>query len=155
MMRSLAVVSLLAACGGHGSSSDADDGTYNCATETRADTFVVGLEKHGTAGTLDFKLMSATPAPPARGDNTWILQINQMAAGVVGTPVTGAGMTVEPFMPDHQHGTPVTVHVVEMPTAGQYQLMPVNLWMPGLWQTTITVNQGGSDKVVYSFCIPS
>src|SRR5574337_456380 len=94
MMHRLLVISLLAACGGSGSSSDADDGTYNCATETRADTFVVGLEKHGDAATLDFKLMSATPAPPARGDNTWILQINQMASGVVGSPVTGATMTV-------------------------------------------------------------
>ncbi len=154
-MRSLIALSLLAACGGSGSSADADDGTYNCATETRADTFVVGLEKQGQAGALDFKLMSANPAPPARGDNEWILQINSMSAGVVGNPVSGATMTVTPFMPDHQHGTPIPVKVTAMPDAGQYKLSPVNLWMPGLWQTTITVTQGGSDKVVYSFCIPS
>jgi len=137
---------------------DAYTESYNCATETRADTFSVGLEKAGLTGALDFKLMTADPAPPARGDNTWVIQVNAMANSVVGAPVTGleTGMTITPYMPDHQHGTPIDVVITPMPDAGQYQLSPVNLWMPGLWQTTISVNANGSkDHVVYSFCLSS
>ena len=144
------------ACNSTAHGADADDGTYNCATETRADTFVVGLEKPGEAGKLDFKLLEATPAPPARGDNTWKVQVNSMAAGVAGNPVGGATMTVTPFMPDHAHGTPIQVIVTPMTTTGDYQLSPVNMWMPGLWETTMQVQAGGvSDTVVYRFCIPS
>ncbi|MEJ7603693.1 MAG: FixH family protein, partial [Kofleriaceae bacterium] len=84
--------------------------------------------------------------------NTWVLQIN--ATG--GSPVTGAAMTVTPFMPDHQHGSGKTVVVEPMSEPGQYQLAPVNMWMPGLWETTISASSAsGTDQVVFKFCIPS
>ena len=145
---------LLAGCG---SSAPAPDGSIECTTaDPRADTFVVGLDKHGPAGALDFQLMSATPAPPARGDNAWILQLNAMSAGVIGSPVSGATMMVTPFMPDHQHGTPIPVVVTPMATAGQYKVSPVNMWMPGYWETTIqAVNGPSSDAAVFKFCIPN
>jgi hypothetical protein len=129
---------------------------YDCTMEKRADTFVVGLQKVGSGGTLQFQLMSADPAPPSRGDNTWIVQVNAMASGAAGAPVTGASLDVVPFMPDHAHGTPIAVVVSSMPTAGQYKLSPVNMWMPGLWDTTIRATEGTtSDTVVYRFCIPN
>jgi len=144
------------ACADNGGSTGDDTGSYNCAAETRDDDFVVGLEKQGNAGTLDFKLLTADPAPPARNDNTWTVQINSMAAGVVGNPVAGATMIVTPFMPDHQHGTPIEVKIEALATAGQYKLSPVNMWMPGLWETTITATANGStDAAVYRFCIPN
>ncbi len=152
----IAMTSSLAACGaddGHGD----DDAPVNCALETTADEFVVGLQKPGVNGMLDFKLMSATPAPPARGDNTWVLQVNSMTNGVVGAPISGATVYVTPFMPKHQHGSPVDTEVRAMPAAGQYELSPVNLWMPGLWETTIEVDatvSSGADSVIYKFCLP-
>jgi hypothetical protein len=135
--------------------TSADAGpAYNCAVETRADTFVVGLDKVGTASALDFKLVSATPAPPARGDNTWELQVSAMTGGVVGSGITGASLTVTPFMPDHAHGTPIQVGITDKGN-GMYELSPVNLWMPGLWQTTIQASNanGASDQAVFSFCL--
>jgi len=144
---------VLAACGG--SEASAPDALNPCLTETRADTFVVGLDKRGTSGTFDFTLMSGDPAPPARGDNTWILQVSTMVSGVVGAPLTGASMTVTPFMPDHGHGTPIKVNVTETATAGQYQLSPINLWMPGYWETTVKASDSSSsDTAVFKFCIP-
>jgi hypothetical protein len=152
MKAALLAVVALAACGG-------DDGTsddpVDCS-KVSADTFVVGLEKMGTSGAMDFKLMSATPSPPARGDNTWVVQINSMASGVVGAPVDGAMLQVTPFMPAHQHGTPIDVGITPMSDAGQYKLSPVNLWMPGVWETTIQVQTCQvTDKAVYRFCIPN
>jgi len=151
----LASTLLVAACGGGGSGTP-DAEVINCATETRADTFVVGLEKAGDAGKLDFKLISADPAPPARNDNTWVVQVNAMASGVVGAPVDGATLSVTPFMPDHQHGAGKTVIVTPATDPGQYTLTPINMWMPGLWETTIdTASASGNDTVVFRFCIPS
>jgi hypothetical protein len=144
----------LAACGAN--SKPAPDAAEDCSNDPRADNFIVGLDKHGTAGTLDFVLMSSDPAPPARGNNTWVLQINAMSNGVVGSPMTGVTMAVTPFMPDHQHGTPIPVGVTAMATAGQYKLDPVNLWMPGLWETTVQAEVGSTtDMAKFSFCIPN
>ena len=149
----LALGLALAACG----SGDAGpDAPLDCSMVTGVDTFVVGLEHHGAAGALDYKMMSVDPAPPIRGDNTWVLQINAMASGVVGSPVDGASLAVTPFMPAHQHGTPIPVVVTPMATAGQYMLSPVNLWMPGVWETTIQATSGSTtDSAVFKFCIPS
>ena len=159
-MRQILFVTLgaaLAACGsGGGGGPDAAE-TVDCSKVTGTDTFVVGLEKMGAGGQLDFKLMSADPAPPARNTNTWIVQINAMSSGVVGAPMDGLNLMVTPYMPAHNHISPEPVMVTPVSgMAGQYQLSPVFLWMPGVWQTTIQATQGStSDSAVYTFCIPS
>jgi hypothetical protein len=147
--------STLAACGGGGGTGTPDaDEALACINSGRGDTYTLGLERAGKAGQLDFKLMSSDPAPPGFNNNTWIIQVNAMAAGVVGAPATGATIIVTPFMPDHQHGTQIRAHVDAMPDAGQYKLAPINLWMPGYWEITIdTQTAGAHDSVVYKFCI--
>src|SRR6187402_3027435 len=120
----LSVLPLAGACADdHGSGGD--DDPVNCAMES-ADTFTVGLAKQGTV--FDVKLMSATPAPPNRGDNEWLIHIDTHAGAA---PVTGATIEVTPFMPKHQHGTPVDAIIDAMPSAGDYKLQKANLWMPG------------------------
>lgn len=133
-----------------------DDEPVNCAEVTDDDDFAVGLSKVGSAGALGFTLMTADPAPPIRGDNTWVIQINQMSGGVAGAPVDGADMTATPFMPQHQHPSGKTVVIEPTGTAGQYELTPINFWMPGVWETTLdAVTPSGDDAVVFRFCIPS
>lgn len=144
----------LAACGSSSGGADAYE-MIDCSTITGVDTFTVGLEHQGKAGLVDFKMMSAMPAPPARNDNTWIIELDAMASGVVGNPIDGAAMTATPFMPAHQHGTPKQVIITPTGTTGQYQLSPVNMWMPGVWETTIQVTTPQSDSAVFKFCIPS
>lgn len=127
-----------------------DEEPVNCATEV-ADQYTVGLEKMGSV--FDVKLVSALPAPPSRGDNEWIVHIETLAGAA---PVAGATIEVTPFMPKHQHGTPIDVKIEAQPGAGDYKLSPVNLWMPGVWETTIEMTStSGTDQVVYKFCIPS
>lgn len=128
-----------------------DDGaTYNCEAETRDEQYLAGMQKTGTGG-VQVTLTSATPAPPGRDDNTWVVDL---AMG--GAPLTGATVKVTPFMPDHRHGTSVAVVVTpDAATAGRYELSPINLWMPGLWEITIDVTPVGGqrDSVVFRFCI--
>lgn len=151
-LASLALVAA-AACGGGGAMTPDADEALACINSGRGDTYVMGLEHPGKAGQLDFKLMSALPSPPGFNNNIWVVQVNAMAAGVVGAPVTGATVTVTPFMPDHQHGTQIRAVVDEL-TGGQYQLSPINLWMPGYWEVTIDVQtQTAHDSAIYKFCI--
>ncbi|MEO8703117.1 MAG: FixH family protein [Kofleriaceae bacterium] len=144
---------LLGACGG-GMGGDDDDVIVNCATETRDDEFGIGLTKPGDNGILQFKLTNATPAPPIRGDNTWVIEVDSIGAS--SAPVDGATMTVTPFMPDHGHPAGKTVTIEAAPDPGQYEMAPLNFWMPGLWETTLDVTSpGGNDVVVFRICIPS
>jgi hypothetical protein len=155
MHRIITIIALsCSACGSGMGGDDDDDEPVNCATETRDDEFGIGLQKTGTAGTLAFTLKGATPAPPIRGDNTWVVQVD--STGATSAPVDGATITATPFMPDHGHPSAKTVRVEVMPEAGQYELAPVNFWMPGLWETTLDVSSpSGNDIVVFKFCIPT
>ena len=147
------IVAPLVALGACGTDDHGDD-MVDCATVTGVDTFVVGLEKMGGGGVYNFRLMSATPAPPARGNNDWVVQVNALSAGVVGAPIDGATLKVTPFMPAHEHGTGVPIVIMPMTEPGQYSLSPVNLWMAGVWETTIRATVGSSsDSVVYKFCV--
>jgi hypothetical protein len=149
----------VAACHGDSSSGpDADITTYDCAADPRSETYVAGFEKMGVNGMIDVKLLSASPAPPARGNNTWQILLSSMSDGSVGAPMDGmaASIAVTPYMPDHGHGTPILVEVTPVDgQEGTYSLDPLNLWMPGMWQNTIAVTLGSaSDRVVYDFCLP-
>ena len=113
---------------------DAEITTYNCAADTRAETYTAGDEHMGLDGTIDVKLLSSDPAPPARGNNSWVILLSSMSAGVVGAPMDGlaSDITVTPYMPDHMHGTQILVEVTPVDgQTGEYTLSPVNLWMPG------------------------
>jgi hypothetical protein len=140
-----------------GCSDGGGDGeeVVDCAKETSQDNFVIGLEKVGVAGKLDFKLMATDPSPQFAGDNTWTILISTMTGGSVAGPLTGATMSVTPYMPDHQHVSIVTPVITPLTDAGQYKLERVNTWMPGLWETTIKVNGTDGDQVVFKTCIPS
>jgi len=145
-------VATVAACGSGSAAPDADEGLA-CVEAKRGEDYHVNLEHPGAKGQLDFVLTSATPAPPGFSDNTWVVQINAMSAGVVGAPAANASLTVTPFMPDHAHGT-LRVDVQPMPDAGQYKLSPITLWMAGLWEITIDATAGAArDSTIYRFCI--
>lgn len=142
----------LAACGSGDDPPPGDDEHYDCTMETRADEFVVGLE-HITPAGVHYKLMSSVPTPPARGDNDFVIHIEDSTAA----PMTGQALTIRPYMPDHGHGTAVPVIVTESAaTQGEYELNPVNMHMPGLWQ--VFMSNGTpvteSNTATFAFCIP-
>jgi hypothetical protein len=136
----------VAACAG----DDGGDTMVNCAIEDRDDDFLAGMAKTG-AGGMTFTLTSATPSPPGRDDNTWVLDIATPTGPFTGT------VTVVPFMPDHRHGTPVEVVVTPDPQMpGRFSAAPINLWMPSLWEITVRATPAGggtADSTVFRFCI--
>jgi YtkA-like len=137
----------LAACDDH----EPADGTVNCATETRADQLVSGMEKVGERGEVSFRLVTMTPSPPKRPDNAWVIHLERG-----GVPLDGAAVGVKLFMPDHNHGTGVKPVISAAGTAGDYKIDQLNLWMPGLWELTVdaTPAGGSKDQAVFRACIP-
>jgi hypothetical protein len=149
-MRTWCVALTLAACGGGGYAGDDDFDTVNCAEITDDDEFVIGLSKTGAGGAFTFTITAGNPAPPIRGDNSWVVELSTATE-----PIEDAAITVTPFMPAHQHGAGKAVDVTPA-GVGQYELAPVNLWMPGVWETTVSATAGAvTDSVVFRFCIPS
>src|SRR5690606_6585047 len=74
----------------------------------------------GAKVTLEF--VEGTAMPPIVGNNSWTFRLR-----IDGEPLTGAeaDITVTPFMPDHDHGTPTAVKVEEV-SAGTYRFQPVH-----------------------------
>lgn len=150
MRRSFAIISTALALPLLACSSDGGDAQeVDCDNEPRADTYTAGMSKVGENG-LEFVLVEAAPTPPDRGDNDWTIQVLDAAA-----PMDGLILDVVPFMPDHGHGTPVIAEVTAAAESGTYDVTPVNLWMPGLWEVSVSASDDSDllDTAVFSFCI--
>lgn len=146
------VLALLApACDDGMDDADAPDDAAprGCAAETRADTYTLGMAKQGEHARVSF--VDASPAPPERGDNTWRVAVTDDT----GTPLPDLAIEVEPYMPDHMHGTSIAAHVTPGDAPGEYVIAPVNMFMPGLWQVTLYLSlpDGGEDSVQFDFCV--
>ena len=118
-----------------------------CESDSR-DVYVANLEKPGRAGTWKFVLAESSPAPPARGRNTWTVKLLDAS----GKPVTGAKIAVTAFMPAHGHSSPTTP--IMTPAGDGYSIGPISLFMPGLWEVTVDAEAAGiRDSTVFSFCV--
>jgi hypothetical protein len=120
-----------------------------CEVETRDDTFAVGLSKSGALVRATF--VSSDPAPPIKGDNTWVLDFTDLD----GAPLSNLELVAVPMMPDHGHGTTINAVVTALDEPGRYQITPVNLFMTGYWETTIDVTLAGGeqDSLMFGFCV--
>jgi hypothetical protein len=147
---------LAAACGTDGGGSD-DENLPSCEEDTRDEPYVAGMEKTGEAG-YTITLMDSDNAPPAKGDNVWTVKVTDPN----GEPVEGITFECLAYMPDHGHSSPVIPVVTEM-GEGMYTLDPINLFMPGYWETTVTAVDAGAtdspdddvdlDTVQFNFCV--
>lgn len=141
---------VLGACEGDGDDmNDADSSEpITCVDDERAEDFTVNLSKMGTGSSVT--IVDAMPAMPDRGDNTWTVRI----ADAAGTPEESMVVSLRPWMPDHGHGSPVEPVITDL-GGGEYRIESLNLFMPGLWQITFTLETpaGAADEVMFSICI--
>jgi len=104
-----------------------------------------------THGQLSLSVIETLPAPPGVGDNVWRLRLEDAAHEPV--PGLAASMVVTLFMPDHGHGTPVSVGVTET-KSGEYELAPVNTFMPGLWQIHLELTRDAAPELFeFNVCV--
>ena len=118
-----------------------------CEQEDRDEPFHLGLEKQGAATRVVFT--DAEPAQPVRGLNAWTIAVSELNEA----PLVGAELSVRAWMPDHGHGSPQPVGIMEMGD-GEYLLDPVNLFMAGYWEITITAeSEAVTDETMFPLCV--
>lgn len=78
----------------------------------------------------------ADPNPPVSGMNQVTMEL---WAGEDETPVVGAQVEVEPWMPGHGHGSPEEPEVIEE-GEGKYLISNIFYNMPGDWELRVDVH---------------
>lgn len=144
------VVGGAAACDGSGPGADDGAALFSCETETRAIPYAPNLTLPSKSGGWQGVLVESVPAPPAKGTNTWTVQLLDAA----GAPQDGIPITVKTFMPAHNHGS--SIKATATPKGdGTYLVRPLYLYMAGLWEITLELDApAGPDSVVFPICIP-
>jgi hypothetical protein len=145
----------LAACGSEGDGPGTGGGeTVSCTADPRLDSYAGELAKPGERGVLSFRFSELEPAPPARGNNTFHVQVNDATGSAL--PVD---LAVDLRMPDHGHGTSVEPRVTADEAPGRYAVSPLYLFMPGVWRIEFEAYAAGAeaapalDNVTLHFCI--
>ncbi|MCP4443864.1 MAG: hypothetical protein GY811_00780 [Myxococcales bacterium] len=148
-MRVLPIAAALAFACGDKSDPGVTDAHADCSQDPRAQEFVPGMHVAAPDG-VGLLLVSAAPAPPVRFENTWTVQ----AVDAEQNPLAVTSLSIEPFMPDHGHGTPQPPEPVAGGDVGSFEMGPFDLWMPGVWQLHVTMeHEGGTSVATLTFCI--
>jgi len=134
MFRSFGIAALIvtsAACG-------TDD-----PAATVADDFVIPLVKLSRDGELAAALIEANPSPPAKGSNTWTVELTDAD----GNPVVDQDVSAVLFMPEHGHGSsPTTVTPGANP--GEYDISRITFTMGGVWEVRLISEGEATDRDV-------
>lgn len=129
----------------------------SCSTDPRVSAFALNLEKATQRGLFKVRIVSADPAPPAKGLNTWAVRVLQPSGAAASSPELTLHReqdTPDPSMPDHGHGS-LTSAAVERRSNGDFGVEPLDLFMPGVWRVGFDVSAGQQrDTVFFFFCIP-
>jgi hypothetical protein len=140
----VAVGAALPACHSNGQTAGSDADFVSCAAEPRATPYQPGMQVTSTSGTFIVKLLSNTFTGPSGKpkDQTFTKGIDEwkVEADLASTmaPMDGLAISVDPEMPDHNHGT-TPVGVMPVGSGGLYMMSPVNLYMAGYWVVTLSI----------------
>ncbi len=99
---------------------------------TGAEPFSAGMAHTSEEG-LTVSLVEASPAPPDRGENDWVLEVTTEG----GAPAEDLPLLVYPFMPLHGHGLAPALYAATEEAPGRYAVDTFRLIMPGLWEFTV------------------
>lgn len=119
-----------------------------CQGDARALQYTPGLMVSGNSNALQFVLLDASPAPPAKDLNRWTVEL----LDTTGERVTDATLSIAPWMPDHGHG-PSRVPTVTVESSS-FVIDSIHLFMAGLWRVTLTASGGSAeDSAAFFFCV--
>lgn len=150
----------LVACGGGTPPNEPADATMlgpdlsmpggTLCSDPKADTWALPIAKTSANGSFQVSLVSADYSPPVIGTNAWTFTV----ADATGTPLTGATVSVKPWMPYMGHGTSTVPVVAPGAAAGNYAVSALYYYMAGVWTATLTITSGATmDTVVYGVCL--
>jgi hypothetical protein len=153
---SLAFMACSAGCGGSDEEAPGAgaSGSVSCSADPRLDVYSGELDKAGELGVLSFRFFDLDPAPPAKGLNTFHVEVT--GAGDDTMPVQ---LRVGSSMPDHGHGTSVEPIIGADAAPGTYTVRQLFLFMPGVWRIEFeALDAPGQDaamldSVALHFCV--
>lgn len=136
--------------GGDGDGNTTTQPGAGCSEDPRVTPYLVGMEAKSSDGAVTVTFLDADPAPPAKGDNVWMLKIEDAS----GAAVNDATLSTEAFMPDHGHSSTV-VPQITFKGDGTYEIAGLDLFMPGVWEITIDIAPPGGtvQSVLFTFCV--
>ncbi|MGH7269495.1 MAG: FixH family protein, partial [Polyangiaceae bacterium] len=124
------------------------EGGASIGCDMPTETYAANMSQKGATGALTFVLVGVNGDAPAVAIDTWTIKL--LDAG--GKPVNGATFTVKAWMPEHAHGWTKATTMSE--GSGAYEIDNLYLFMPGVWQVTLTAQSGSlTDSTVFSFCL--
>ena len=114
--------------------------------------YAAGMKKPGEAGHVDFTLVSSTPAPPAVGDNQFVVQVSDESGNLL-----AGDLSVALDMPEHGH-RPQPPEIAFDAESSVFSLQPMRLFMVGLWRISfgfegVVAGVPLTDAAVFEFCI--
>jgi hypothetical protein len=146
-------------------SPDAPSGAVGCNNQPGLDSYSAGTKKLGDGGSLEFELVSSTPAPPALDNNTFVVRVTRAGSDAA----LNGDLSVALDMPEHGHPSPKAPNISFDPDLKTFTLDPMDLFMVGLWRITFsfaeassgdggasgsgTASDGSADSAVFKFCI--
>jgi hypothetical protein len=153
VIASIAFMAGSVACGGSDEDAPSDDpsASVSCTADPRLDPYAGELDKAGELGVLSFRFFELDPAPPAKGLNTFHVQVTG--------DVMPSQLQVDLRMPDHGHGTSIEPIISSDATPGTYTVRQLFLFMPGVWRLEFeALDAAGEDasmldNVVLHFCV--
>lgn len=169
----LGVAVQLAACDAQPASEPAEDGgetpdARNDAAEPEPDggleaefmgcpdtlpPFALGMQALGRAGHIRATLVEASPAPPRRYLNDWVIELGHAD----GTPLDDVRIVnARPWMAVHGHDGNIAPVVHAQEETGRFAIDKLNLFMRGAWEIQLKLSSPsvGDDDVVFEVCIP-
>jgi hypothetical protein len=117
-----------------------DSGQVSCLNDPRVDSYAAGMQRTGTAGLIVFRITRSDPAPPAKGGNTFVVQLFD----TLGAPAA-ANLGVDLIMPDHGHGTSVVPTITFDSATQSFTVTPLYLFMAGVWRIDLRAHATGVD----------
>lgn len=107
----------------------------------------LSLEKPSAAGRYVVSLVQPAAPPAINQMHSWMVRLQDS----VGSPVTGATLTVDGGMPQHGHGLPTRPRVTREVESGTYLVEGMKFSMPGWWDIRFDIQSPqGQDKVTFN-----
>jgi hypothetical protein len=130
--------------------ASSDASSFSCAM-AMMDAYMPNMTKVGTKGLFTFQLVESRPAPPQRGNNTFLVRVLQVSRPVLVelSVVTFFGRTPVRL------GPTVTLDAASL----TYTVDPVYLFASGQWKIEMLAAPPGADagpvldETFFSFCV--
>lgn len=137
--------------GDEGETSESGGPVEACTNETRAMEYSAGMQVASDGGKVMATLVEATPAPPIRDLNDWDLVFTAPDGSSLGE----IDVSVEPWMPDHGHGSANPATSIVAGEGDGWKLSSLDLFMAGYWEVhfDFTLPGGEEDRVTFGFCV--